>query len=335
MKDEGQDTGVTGHRAFPRFRFSWRVFVVTLAAVAVLLAIGSGVARMANHVARDRAVSASVGEDGYTQRARARRETVLVIGASKDSTMGFSIIRADATRGTVYEVTLPPEMVLPQLDGPVKQLDDLYEIDPALVVMKLSDYLQIPIGHWVVVPPATYKAALTQENPALHFETLTQTSFLKDEFLAYRTSLESIPAEGKKIIPFATRPVECNGTLYVEPHREEVAEGIAEGWGLSVDELAAAPRVSVFNGTETRGLASDVAEKLVLRGFQVGEIGNAPDFSYDSCELEVRPGFEEDASVLMKTLGLGEIDIRPVSDKATWDIAVFIGKDYRPTSADN
>ncbi len=335
MKDEGQETGVNVREASPHLRFSWRILLVSAAVVAVLLALGSGAARLVNHVARDRAEAASVGEDGYTQSARARKETVLVIGASKDSTMGFSIIRADAKRSTVYEVTLPPDMVLPQLDGPVRQLDDLFETDPALVVMELSDYLQIPIGHWVVVPPATYKEALTQENPTLHFGTLTRTSFLKDEFLAYRKTLEAIPAEAKRIVPFATRPVECNGTLYVEPHREEVAQGIAEGWVLSVDELAAAPRVSVFNGTEARGLASTVAETLVLRGFQVGEIGNAPDFSYDSSEVEVRAGFEKDADLLIEALGLGEIDIRPVSEKATWDIAVFIGKDYRPVSADN
>lgn len=335
MTDGGEKTEMAAPDTSPRARFSWPVLIAAIVIVAALLAIGNGAARLANQIARDRAESTLVGENGYDESARARRETVLVVGASKDSTMGFSIIRADATRSTVYEVTLPPDMVLPQVGGPVRQLEDLFETDPALVVMQLSDYLKIPIGHWVVVPPATYKAALTQENPALHFGTLTQTSFLKDEFLAYRTSLEAIPPEAKKIIPFATRPVECNGTLYVEPHREEVAEGIADGWRLAVGELAAAPRVSVFNGTETRGLASTVAETLVLRGFQVGEIGNAPDFSYDSSEVEVRAGFEEDARTVLATLGLGEIDIRPVSDKATWDIAVFIGKDYRPVSADN
>lgn len=302
--------------------------------VLALLFLAFGGVELINRLARERVAADSVGDIGYEDQARMRAETVLVAGGSGTSTYGFAIIRADAQRATIYEIVLAPDILFCRSgesrgDSAAQRLDDMFMQDPALAVLTLSEHLKIPISHWVLVPTKEFSDAQADGAPTGYFKTLTKTSFGKQAFVDYRARVDSLGDGSVVSAVFPTRPVECNGTIYVEPHREQLGQEARDGWGVAVEELSAAPRVAVLNGTETKGLAGRVAERLVLRGFRIADIGNASHFSYDSSVVQVRPGFEPEASRVAQALGISIEEYGSVPSNSDHDVIVIVGGDYR------
>lgn len=311
--------------------WGWKrtVGIAFVVSFALMLMAGVALGLWANsHARKDASPDARAA---YANRSRIRSETVLVVGASGESVVGLSVIRADEGRAKLWELTVSPDMLMSCPTGDATRIADIFEQDPAYAVMLLSRYLEAPIAQWVVVPADTYSQALEHRDPRMHFAALERTSFSKAAYLAYRERIDALPPDSAAVVALATRSVECAGTLFIEPHREMSAEFVADAWETTPQMLFAATRVGVFNGTETDGLAGKAAKRIVTAGFQIAEIGNAPDFSYDATVVEAREGFEDDARRIASTLGIGEVDPVPVSDsKAAYDVAVFLGTDFRP-----
>ena len=301
--------------------------IVALALIGGCLVVSLDIA---NRVARNRRAHEALGQDPYIERSRVRSETVLVIGADENVVTGFMIVRANAGASTLSELTIPADGMLKPKHGPAVRLDELYRQSTEVAVARLSEYLQIPIANWIVIPPTTFKDALADNDVMSAFSTLTASNFPdRARFEAYRASLGDSSANGVVRIGFPVRSVDIDGALYVQPHREEIADAIGNAWGVPAEALAPEPNVVVHNGTDRTGFAAKVARGLVEYGFQVSSIGNAPTDQESATRIVVRPGFEEPAAAVARQLAVPSPAMTPLEDeRAGYDIAVVVGHDY-------
>ena len=87
-------------------------------------------------------------------------------------------------------------------------------------------------------------------------------------------------------------------------------------------------RVQVLNATTTRGLARRATIVLRDRGFDVVEMGTAPD-KLDSTLVLDRSGHPEWAQRVAATLGGARVAARPDSSRYL-DVTVLLGRSWRP-----
>ncbi len=105
---------------------------------------------------------------------------------------------------------------------------------------------------------------------------------------------------------------------------------------LSQDDLqrlAASENVvlSVVNGTTTQGLAAEMRDWLIGRGFGVAEVGNAQLTNYTETIIKDYTNNPYSARLLASLLGLPVTRVRPGSDNATlYDIQIVVGTDAIP-----
>jgi hypothetical protein len=94
----------------------------------------------------------------------------------------------------------------------------------------------------------------------------------------------------------------------------------------------ARPRLIVYDGVGTPGLASEAAQQLIRRGFQVVDSGNAPHLGYVETVILVYHAPTE-ASAVRAALGVGVIQMQSAPQDIA-DMIVIIGADYVPPVSD-
>ncbi len=87
-------------------------------------------------------------------------------------------------------------------------------------------------------------------------------------------------------------------------------------------------KVEVLNATRVRGLARRATVHLRDRGFDVVEIGTAPEQRDNTLVLD-RSGNPEWAALVADALGAGSVESRPDSSRYL-DITVLVGGDWTP-----
>jgi len=87
-------------------------------------------------------------------------------------------------------------------------------------------------------------------------------------------------------------------------------------------------RVQVLNATATRGLARRATGFLRDRGFDVVDVGTAPE-TRDSTLVLDRSGTAAWARLVAQALGAARVEPRPDSSRYL-DVTVFVGRDWTP-----
>ncbi len=87
-------------------------------------------------------------------------------------------------------------------------------------------------------------------------------------------------------------------------------------------------RVQVLNATQARGLARRAARHLRDRGFDVLEMGTAPE-QRDSTLVLDRSGHPDWARRVAEALGGARVEARPDSSRYL-DVTVLLGRSWRP-----
>jgi hypothetical protein len=95
----------------------------------------------------------------------------------------------------------------------------------------------------------------------------------------------------------------------------------------------ATPRVIVYNGVGTPGLAGLAAQQLIKAGLRVVDSGNADNFNHRETIILVYHGTSADAVAVKTALGVGRAVIQSQSQGLA-DMIVIIGSDYRPPTTD-
>jgi hypothetical protein len=90
--------------------------------------------------------------------------------------------------------------------------------------------------------------------------------------------------------------------------------------------------VAVLNGTTLAGLARQVGDKVSAKGFQVGNVDDAPDSSQQRAESVVQfaQGHRREAAAVGRTLGIAQrepidVDVQQLAGDAT--VVVITGQD--------
>lgn len=93
-------------------------------------------------------------------------------------------------------------------------------------------------------------------------------------------------------------------------------------------------QLHVLNATTTSGLAAQVAAALTADGYQVAEVGNAPQGMYNQTQVVAASASSPEAAALAQSLGSVPVTTSPSLDAGS--LVVVIGKDYAgPKSNDS
>jgi hypothetical protein len=135
------------------------------------------------------------------------------------------------------------------------------------------------------------------------------------------------------IVPLPVKPVAVGDQRYFEPQRSEVADLLLQWWGVAPGQQKATPRVIVYNGVGTPGLAGVVAQQLIKSGFRVVDSGNADNFDHPTTLILLFHGTQADAESVRRSLGVGQVVVQSAPQDLT-DMIIIVGADYRPPTAD-
>jgi anionic cell wall polymer biosynthesis LytR-Cps2A-Psr (LCP) family protein len=121
---------------------------------------------------------------------------------------------------------------------------------------------------------------------------------------------------------------EINGEPFFEPNYEQIAflmENLGEDFILPRDLIT----VEVLNGCGTQGVASQMADLLRSKGFQIDEenVGNADNFDYGRTQVISRLDDTVAAKQVAETVGGVELIKEPVVNYPVM-VTVIIGKDF-------
>jgi hypothetical protein len=142
---------------------------------------------------------------------------------------------------------------------------------------------------------------------------------------SYIESLQTLPDNSQVLIPDWEK---------VHTLVQDVANGTGictpGGEDLAAESAAEQATVSIINGTQQEGLASETKTSLDALGINVASVGNADSFDYDHTIITSYKGKTATARYLAQLLGVPETAIVNSPDpNAEFDIVVILGADYK------
>ena len=296
-----------------------------VAIIAVLLVALYGLVLGVNALARWNAVRLASAADAAAPTAN----NLLVIGVKDGVATGFTALKAERSDNRVLGIAIP-EGAFVEIPGQgFDRIGASYTSGPEVSLDTVSNYLGVSFVRYVVVDGETYQSLLAGQDVAGLMSKATATDLTAKE----KTSLASYFASVKKtdvwIAPLPVKPVAVGDQQYYEPERTQVADLLLKWWGVKVSAQKATPRVIVYNGVGTPGLAGLAAQQLIRSGFSVVNSGNAQNFDYKTTQILLYHGTQADAEAVRNSLGVGQIILQSAPQELT-DMIVLIGADYRP-----
>jgi hypothetical protein len=193
----------------------------------------------------------------------------------------------------------------------------------------VTNYLGVAFRRYIVVDGDTYQALLASQNVAGLMAKVTGTDLTAPERASFLGYFATVKTKDVWIVPLPVKPVAVGDQRYFEPQRAQVADLLLQWWGVKVSEQKSTPRVIVYNGVGTPGLAGLAAQQLIRTGFRVVNSGNAQNFDYKTTQILLYHGTQADAEAVRNALGVGQITVQSAPQELT-DMIVIIGLDYRP-----
>ncbi|MCL5291655.1 MAG: LCP family protein [Actinobacteria bacterium] len=151
------------------------------------------------------------------------------------------------------------------------------------------------------------------------------------EMLAYGQLLRSIPRENVRMATLPGDSQMMGGVSYVVPQYDKMDWLLGrlkndQTFETTKEEVANANIVvDIQNGSGVQGQGLKMADALKLKGFTVGEISNADNFSYERTQILATPESYAKAKKVHDALGLGDI----VSDRINGSsIIIVVGRDF-------
>jgi hypothetical protein len=105
--------------------------------------------------------------------------------------------------------------------------------------------------------------------------------------------------------------------------------GQPQNENLAATAKAENARISILNGTNQEGLATETSDRLTAAGLSVLAVGNADRFDYSETIIYNYSGKDATAQYIAFILGLPESAIRTAEPtSALYDIEIVLGADY-------
>lgn len=260
-------------------------------------------------------------------------DSLLVIGVRDGVAVGFTALKAERANKRVVGIAIPDGAFVEVPGQGFERIGASYLGGPDVSKDAVSNFLGVPFRRYIVVDADTYQALLKDQNVAGLMAKATATDLPSGLHASLTTYLASVDPKDVWIAPLPVKAVAVGDQRYFEPQRAEVADLLLQWWGVKASQQKSTPRVIVYNGVGTPGLAGLASQQLIRTGFRVVNSGNAENFDYKTTLIFLYHGTQADAEKVRGILGVGEIKVQSAPQELT-DLIVIIGADYRPPVAD-
>jgi hypothetical protein len=191
----------------------------------------------------------------------------------------------------------------------------------------------VPFHTYVVVDSTAYQSMLENQDVSDLMRVVTSTDLTPEQRASFTKYFASVDTQNVWIVPLPVKAVAVGDQSYYEPERPQIADLLLQWWGVEPSQQAAMPRVIVYNGVGTPGIAGIAAQQLIRAGLKVVDSGNADNFNYATTLILLYHGTQADAEEVRKALGVGQIVVQSAPELVT-DMIVIIGADYEPPAGD-
>jgi hypothetical protein len=265
--------------------------------------------------------------------ASATVDNLLVIGVGDGVAIGFTALKAERSSNRVLGIAIPDGAFMEVPGKGFERVGASYSGGPSVSMDAVSNYLGVPFRTYVVVDAATYQTLLTGQNVAGIMAAVTKTDLTANARASFTKYFSSVKSKDVWIVPLPVKPVAVGDERYFEPQRAQVADLLLQWWGVQATRQTTTPRVIVYNGVGTPGLAGLASQQLIRAGLRVVDSGNADNFKYKTTVIYLYHGTQTDAQAVRAALGVGEIIVQSAPQDLA-DMIVIVGADYRPPTSD-
>lgn len=303
-------------------RTALAVVLIIVLLMAGLFGLTVGVNALARWNARRAAAASAAG-------AASAIDNLLVIGVRDGVAVGFTAMKVERANKRVLGIAIPDGAFVEVPGQGFERIGSSYVSGVGVSMDAVSNYLGVPFRRYVVVDGATYQSLLSSQNVAALMSRVTATDLTAAQRATFSSYFASVKTKDVWIVPLPVKPVAVGDQRYFEPQRAQVADLLLQWWGVKISEQKSTPRVIVYNGVGTPGLAGLAAQQLIRTGFRVVNSGNAQNFNYKTTQVLLYHGTQAEAESVRAALGVGRVQIQSAPQELT-DMIVIIGADYRP-----
>lgn len=262
----------------------------------------------------------------------AASENLLVIGVRDGAAIGFTALKIERSNKRVLGIAIPDGAFVEVPGRGFERIGESYVAGPTVSEAAVSNYFAVPFRNYVVIDGDTYQGLLQNQDIGLITDKIQATDLTASARASVATFLKSVGVKNVWIVPLPVKAMTVGTERYYEPQRAQVADLLLQWWGVRLDQQKARPRVIVYNGVGTPGLASQAAQQLIRRGFQIVDSGNADHFGYVETTILVYHAPTE-ATAVRDALGVGVVKMQSAPQELT-DMIVIVGADYLPPVSD-
>ena len=260
--------------------------------------------------------------------ATATSQNLLIIGVRDGAAIGFTALKVERDTKRVLGIAIPEGAFVEVPGQGFERIGVSYGSGPSVSEATVSNYFGVAFTKYIVIDGDAYQALLQDQNIGAITDKVATTDLSASERSSLMTFLKGTAAGDVWIVPLPLKAMTAGTERYFEPQRTQVADLLLKWWGVRADQQKTRPRVIVYNGVGTSGLASVAAQQLIRAGFQVVESGNADRFGYTTTTILVYHAPTE-AQAVRAALGVGAIQMQSAPQEIT-DMIVILGADYLP-----
>jgi len=260
-------------------------------------------------------------------------DNLLIIGVSDGVAVGFTALKAERPSKRVLGIAIPDGAFVEVPGQGFERVGASYAGGPEVSKDAVTNYLGVPFNRYVIVEGSTYQTLLKDQNIAALMSQVVKTDLTADQRKSFTDFFASVGTKDVWIVPLPVKPVAVGDQRYFEPQRAQVADLLLQWWGVQPGQQKATPRVIVYNGVGTPGIAGVASQQLIRAGLRVVDSGNADNFDHATTLILLFHGTQADAESVRKALGVGQVVVQSATQELT-DMIVIIGADYRPPTSD-
>lgn len=263
------------------------------------------------------------------------KTTILVIGAreSGDGELASGLLlmvydsEAKKVGGVVFH-----EDTLVQIPGRgFERICEVLESGISTTLATVKNFIGVPIDYYLQLDYFDFERIVNNVALENFFDKATKTNLSPTRRSELRKEIARVDSLNRHVIPLPVKPVTVGRETYYEPKKDEVDHLVSLFWGIKRGEDQQV-RVVILNGCGMPGVAGEVAQKLIEGNYKVIDTKNADNFNYAKTQILVYSEQHKSAAFKIKDLlGVGVILSKSFSQDLA-DIAVVVGKDYKPTT---
>ncbi|MDI6716681.1 MAG: LytR C-terminal domain-containing protein [Actinomycetota bacterium] len=293
---------------------------------------------------KDKKVKAKDAKEVTNQSARLAGlkpiEDLLIIGSEeKDGrkrAKGLLLARIDLVNGAIQAINIPERTYLNISGLGLDEIGASFSQGIDSTKRAVKDLLQMQVDDYIAVAYEDFENLINQNRFQIAFNKAIATNFTESERISYSKEISKISLAKVNVVPLPVKFISINGEPYYEPNSTEIANLLNSLWGIKVEIKSATVRVIILNGSGLPGAGRMVADRLKPNGFVVVDTRNASSFNYQTTRIiAYKEEYLDRARAAQQILGVGDVVYHSVSQQDVAEIAIIVGRDFRPVELNN